>query len=102
MAMDKESAIKWLDSLTQAIGQMRHQDLWHYEQALSEISTMIDKDLVKVVRCRFCKHKIEVPGDPNAYQCVFDRRENVYKPPYHYCSLGEEEDNDDILQQRQG
>lgn len=51
--MTKEEAIKWLDNLTQDIGQMRHQDLWDYAQALSEISQMID-EMPDIVKCKDC------------------------------------------------
>ena len=39
--MTNEDAIKWLENLKQDIGQLRHEDLWHYEQAIYEIISML-------------------------------------------------------------
>ena len=39
--MDNEQAVKWLGNLIDDIGQSRHQDLWHYGQALSEIIDLL-------------------------------------------------------------
>lgn len=39
--MTKEEAIKWLYNLNINIGEMRHQDLWGYAQAITEIGQMI-------------------------------------------------------------
>ena len=41
VGMTKEDAIKWLENLKQDIGQLRHEDLWHYEQAIDEICYML-------------------------------------------------------------
>ena len=59
--MTKDDAVKWLDNLTQDIGQMRHQDLWDYAQALSFISQMIEEmpDIIEddgIVMCKDCKY----------------------------------------------
>ena len=74
--MTKDDAIKWLDNLTQDIGQMRHQDLWDYAQALSEISQMID-EMPDIVRCKDCKYRAK--GLP--YCAYFGETE--------FCSRGE-------------
>ena len=39
--MTNEDAIKWLENLKQDIGQLRHEDLWHYEQVIYEIISML-------------------------------------------------------------
>lgn len=41
--MTLEDAIKWLENLKQDIGQLRHEDLWHYEQAIYEIIALLKK-----------------------------------------------------------
>ena len=41
MEMTNEDAIKWLENLKQDIGQLRHSDLWHYEQAIYEIIELL-------------------------------------------------------------
>ena len=35
--MTREDAIKWIANLSDDIGAMRHQELWHYRQALDKI-----------------------------------------------------------------
>lgn len=39
--MTNEDAIKWLENLRQDIGQLRHEDLWNYEQAIVEIIELL-------------------------------------------------------------
>ena len=43
MGMTNEEAIKWLENLKQDIGQLRHEDLWPYAQAIDEIIDMLDE-----------------------------------------------------------
>lgn len=90
--MTKNDAIKWLGNLTQDIGQMRHQDLWDYAQAIAEISQMID-EMPDIVRCKDCIwHSEKDNGD---LFCEI-KSENWGEPfvvkPEHYCSSGERRD----------
>lgn len=39
--MNNAEAVNWLINITADIGKIEHQDLWHYEQALSEIREML-------------------------------------------------------------
>lgn len=41
--MTNQDAIKWLSNLKQDIGQLRHEDLWHYEQAIDEIMELLEE-----------------------------------------------------------
>lgn len=41
--MTKEEAIKWLENLKQDIGQLRHEDLWPYAQAIDEIIDILEE-----------------------------------------------------------
>ena len=41
--MTNEEAIKWIENLKQDIGQLRHEDLWPYAQAIDEIIDMLEK-----------------------------------------------------------
>ena len=41
--MTNEDAIKWLENLKQDIGQLRHEDLWPYAQAIDEIIAMLEE-----------------------------------------------------------
>ena len=46
--MTKGEAINWLINLTADTGKAEHRDLWHYEQALTEIKEMLEADVVEV------------------------------------------------------
>ena len=40
--MTRGEAVNWLINIMSDIGKIEHQDLWHYEQALSEIREMLE------------------------------------------------------------
>lgn len=40
--MTNREAVNWLINITADIGKAEHRDLWHYEQALSEIREMLE------------------------------------------------------------
>lgn len=42
--MTNAEAVNWLINITADIGKIEHQDLWHYEQALSEIREMLETE----------------------------------------------------------
>lgn len=46
--MTKEEAIKWLENLKQDIGQLRHENLWPYAQAIDEIIDMMEEQEKKI------------------------------------------------------
>lgn len=48
--MTNEDAIKWLENLKQDIGQLRHEDLWPYAQAIDEIIATIEEQEVVPVK----------------------------------------------------
>ena len=52
--MTRNEAVNWLINVTADIGKIEHRDLWHYEQALSEIKEMLEESAD--VRCKDCKH----------------------------------------------
>ena len=55
--MTNEDAIKWLENLKQDIGQLRHEDLWHYEQAIYEIISMLkEHDANHKPDCEHAEH----------------------------------------------
>lgn len=41
--MTNDDAIKWLENLKQDIGQLRHENLWPYAQAIDEICGLLEK-----------------------------------------------------------
>lgn len=40
--MDNREAVNWLINISADIGKAEHSDLWHYEQALTEIKDMLE------------------------------------------------------------
>ena len=42
--MTRGEAVNWLINITADIGKSEHRDLWHYEQALSEIREMLESE----------------------------------------------------------
>lgn len=72
--MTKGEACNWLRNLRADMGKIEHQELWHYEQALSEIADMIeqfpfierkkgswidldsDEDKYDEIKCPCCNH----------------------------------------------
>lgn len=57
--MTKEEAVNWIINLSADIGKIQHQDLWHYEQALSEIREMLESEPTWK-RCLICGAKVEI------------------------------------------
>lgn len=56
--MTKGEAVNWLINITADIGKAEHRDLWHYEQALSEIREMLEElpiDEPEIIRCKDCR-----------------------------------------------
>lgn len=53
--MTNEDAIKWLENLRQDIGQLRHEDLWNYEQAIVEIMVLLKKQEQEPIYDSYCK-----------------------------------------------
>ena len=47
--MTNDDAIRWLDNLTHDIGNTTHQSLWHYAQALAEITELLQEQEARVL-----------------------------------------------------
>ena len=43
--MTNKEAVIWLTNVMADIGEAKHSDLWHYEQALAEIKEMLESQL---------------------------------------------------------
>lgn len=89
--MNNAEAVNWLINITADIGKVEHQNLWHYEQALSEIREMLedaptiepqrmrgkwiqaDKNEPYFVQCSVCRYMTDNESDfcPN---CGADMR----------------------------
>ena len=52
--MTNKEAVNWLINITADIGKTEHRDLWHYEQALTEIKDMLESEQPEIVRCGEC------------------------------------------------
>jgi hypothetical protein len=77
--MSHEDAIKWLENLKQDIGQLRHEDLWPYAQAIDEIiATMEEQEPVP-------SGKRIKAGDValNFFECGYCK--NAIRKPWRYC-----------------
>ena len=62
--MPNGEAVNWLINISADIGKAKHSDLWHYEQALSEIREMLETAQPEIIRCKDCKHR-----DPEDKKC---------------------------------
>ena len=82
--MTKAEAVNWIINLSADIGKVEHQELWHYEQALSEIRDLLeDEDAVEVIRCKDCKHNPEEEW----FGCPMVSSHK--RGDYDYCSFAE-------------
>ena len=80
--MTNAEAVNWLINITADIGKIEHQDLWHYEQALSEIREMLE-DAPQRMRGRW------IPQGWNDTYCKCSCCDAVYvtaEIPYNFCS----------------
>ena len=78
--MTNREAVIWLINVTADIGKAEHSDLWHYEQALSEIKEMLESqperkkgkwiDTGSGQECSEC-HEIQYGYDNFRYFCAF-------------------------------
>ena len=67
--MENREAVNWLINLTADIGKQEHRDLWHYEQALSEIKEMLEEldkpnpcTICQEFECSYCKFRRKNDG----------------------------------------
>ena len=85
--MTNEDAIKWLENLRQDIGQLRHEDLWPYAQAIDEISELLEEQEAKLLTFEEVKNHFHVPikllGDIEKYVDF----ENDIEPLYLECDI---------------
>ena len=87
--MTNKEAVNWLINITADIGKTEHRDLWHYEQALTEIKDMLESEQPEIVRCGECKHyKIDHPK-ANGFHCCY-RCHNIFPMKEDdFCSRAE-------------
>ena len=58
--MTNEDAVKWLENLKQDIGKPQYSELWHYEQALSEIEELLKEQQPRVLKLTEFKESMPV------------------------------------------
>lgn len=54
--MNNREAVNWLNNILADIGKSEHNDLWHYEQALTEIKDMFEPTRPEIIRCNHCEY----------------------------------------------
>lgn len=86
----EQNAIKWLQNLKKDIGKTKHQDLWHYEQALDEIIKVLEQE--PIIRCKDCKHWHEWENGTGS--CHRSEIMWVGSDYDDYCSFAEKRESD--------
>ena len=81
--MTNGEAVNWIINISADIGKVEHRDLWHYEQALSEIRDMLETVQPEIVRCKDCKHRPVTNDnyDDEEWDCGFNIEFPDYKCP---------------------
>lgn len=69
--MTAKEAVNWITNIMADIGKSEHSDLWHYEQALTEIREMLEFDAQQWIPCSEQKY----PSDNREVEvtCEFTR-----------------------------
>lgn len=79
--MSNKEAVNWIINLSADIGKAQHQDLWHYEQALSEIKGLLEveperktgkwlKTQYPFEQCSVCGAYFDTSNNQANYCCV--------------------------------
>ena len=76
--MTREEAVNWLINIMADIGKIEHQDLWHYEQALSEIRELLEAQ-PEVIACGRGELIVNATGDPISRQAAIDEMKALYE-----------------------
>ena len=75
--MTSKEAVNWIINISADIGKAQHQDLWHYEQALSEIKDMLEAE----------PERPEQPESAWEYCAECDHNEMCRWYPYEGCEF---------------
>lgn len=85
-----KDSINWLENLKQAIGKPQHSELWHYEQALTEViemlsdrSEMIDLSSMVGKTIYILNHKGAIYANPKFNGSIWE----LEVTGYHYNSI---------------
>lgn len=77
--MTNGEAINWIINISADIGKAKHRDLWHYEQALSEIKEMLESAEPERKRGKWVPYLSE----GLRYKC--SECGSKYDTPWHFC-----------------
>lgn len=86
--MTTKEAVNWIINVRADIGKIEHQELWHYEQALSEIMDVLE-DAAPVVHGRWVHHpEIGWGSTWLCSECGEKTVETVMgEPRYKFCPM---------------
>ena len=82
--MTNKEAVIWLINVTADIGKAEHRDLWHYEQALSEIKEMLESQPERKIELHGDESAIDILSELRSWFSCFDEKEGL---AYHALSL---------------
>lgn len=66
--MTRGEAVNWIINISADIGKAEHCELWHYEQALSEIREMLESEPERK-KGKWIRHSIGHENTPWGYDC---------------------------------
>ena len=67
--MTNDEAVNWIINISADIGKAEHRDLWHYEQALSEIREMLE-DAPTIEERKWIPCSERLPDEARTYYLV--------------------------------
>ena len=82
--MTAKEAVNWIINIMADIGKAEHRDLWHYEQALSEIKEMLESQPERKIELHGDESAIEILSELRSWFSCFDEKEGL---AYHALSL---------------
>ena len=82
--MTNGEAVIWLINITADIGKIEHQELWHYEQALTEIREMLETEPQRM-RGRWNELKPQAAGYWQCSACGFPSEAFAAAQLYKFC-----------------
>lgn len=77
--MTNGEAINWIINISADIGKAKHRDLWHYEQALSEIKEMLESAEPERKRGKW------LPYLPKGLRYKCSECGSRYDTPWNFC-----------------
>ena len=85
--MTNNEAVNWIINMSADIGKAEHRDLWHYEQALSEIRDMLEShqpEIAKYINAH-CNDTIYRQA---AIDAVHKSHDTIYRENHEFVTVG--------------